>query len=207
MGSNGDGHGLVIRQSYLFLSFRCWNPFKMHYNRLRYMAKRRNAQYHRGNTRLLRAMSRAARIFNHAQGKERLEALRRYVAALNDFSDSVLRELPQGQHGMIAAPRRGPGPSRPTPCRQSARVGAGVLKLRMANELIPYVGAAGARQILKSVSVGEKSVRPAVESVLGVFLGKAAASQLVDRMIDRMEAKRTGPADDRPQISSMRQDL
>jgi len=66
-----------------------------------------------------------------------------------------------------------------------------VLKLRMTSVLIPYVGAVGARQILKSVSVAGEPEVPAVESVLGMFLGKAAASQLVHRMIGSTRTLKT----------------
>jgi hypothetical protein len=143
---------------------------------LRKMAAWRNAQYRKCDARLLRAMIRAAHGFARAQGKKRLEALRRYVTALNEFSEGVLRELPQDRRRMKAPRQRRPG--------RNTRASAGVLKLRMTSELIPYVGAVGARQILKSVSVSGEPELPAVESVLGMFLGKAAAAQLVDRMIE-----------------------
>jgi len=44
--------------------------------------------------RLLRVMSRAARDFDRARGKERIAALQRYVIALNDFTGHVLHRLP-----------------------------------------------------------------------------------------------------------------
>ena len=120
-------------------------------------------------------MRKAARGFDRAGRKGRLEALRRYVEALNEFSDRVSLELPQGRPQRVAARRR----------RRNVRVGPGALKLRMASELIPYLGAVGANRILKSVSVAGEAPLPAVESVLGTFLGKVAASRLVDRMIER----------------------
>jgi hypothetical protein len=120
-------------------------------------------------------MNQVARSFNRTRGKQRLEALRRYLAAMNEFSDRLLRELPQGRRPRFSKSRR----------KRSTRAGAGLQKLRMASELIPYLGNAGAHQVLRSVSAAGEPALPAVESVLGTFLGKAAASQLVDRMIAR----------------------
>ena len=146
----------------------------MHYNTVRNMAKRKSALYRRCDAHLLRQMSRAARGFDRARGTHRLEALRRYVAALNEFSDRMLGEWPSSARRVKNAPRRRP-----------VEVSTGALRLRMTSELIPYVGVVGAKQILKSASVSGQPELPAVESVLGMFLGKAAATRLMDRMIGR----------------------
>lgn len=59
----------------------------------------------------------------------------------------------------------------------------GVLKSRVLSGLVPYIGSAGANQIVASVSEKEDLGRK-VESVLGAFLGKTAGTRLAARIIN-----------------------
>jgi hypothetical protein len=58
-----------------------------------------------------------------------------------------------------------------------------VLKSRVLSGLVPYIGSAGANQIVASVSEKEDLGRK-VESVLGAFLGKTAGTRLAARIIN-----------------------
>ena len=119
-------------------------------------------------------MNRVVRGFDYARGKQRLEALRRYVAAITEFSNRVTLELPSGprRKTMVRLRKRD---RKANPIFQNRRV---------HSELVSYFGAVGAHRILKSVSSGGRPPLPAVKSVLDLFLGKVAASRVMDRMID-----------------------
>jgi len=138
------------------------------------MAKPRGAPPRRCDARLLREMNRVVRGFQYARGKQRLEALRRYVAAITEFSNCVTMELPSR-------------PRRKTMLRyrkRNGKVNSISGNRRVHSELVSYFGAAGTHRILNSVSAGSRPTLPAVKSVLDVFLGKVAASRLMDRIID-----------------------
>ncbi len=59
----------------------------------------------------------------------------------------------------------------------------GVLKSRVLSGLVPYIGSAGASQIVESVCENE-DLGKKVESVLGAFLGKTAGTRLAARIIN-----------------------
>ena len=60
------------------------------------MFKATHFQRQVANARLLRQMIKAAADFNHARGKRRVSALKRYVSALHHFTDVALRDLGRG---------------------------------------------------------------------------------------------------------------
>jgi anti-sigma factor RsiW len=60
-----------------------------------------------------------------------------------------------------------------------------ILKLRVASELAPYIGASAASRILRAVADSGENLLPTITRVLDLFLGKSAASLLVSRIIDR----------------------
>jgi anti-sigma factor RsiW len=60
-----------------------------------------------------------------------------------------------------------------------------ILRLRVASELAPYLGASAASRILRAVADSGENLLPTITPVLDLFLGKSAASLLVSRIIDR----------------------
>jgi hypothetical protein len=56
-------------------------------------------------------------------------------------------------------------------------------KQRVAREISPYLGAAGAQQILARVTPEGENLIPNVEPVLAAFLGRRAAQCVVDHVI------------------------
>ena len=67
-----------------------------------------------------------------------------------------------------------------------AQRGAGdALKRKVESELIPYVGAEAAERILQPVSPGGENLLSTLETVLRLFLGKAATARVVSRIVDR----------------------
>jgi len=59
------------------------------------------------------------------------------------------------------------------------------LKNRVAKEIGPFLGSDGTRKLLTSVSDSGNNLLGTVEQVLVNFLGKRAASELVNRVVDR----------------------
>lgn len=56
-------------------------------------------------------------------------------------------------------------------------------KQRVAREIAPYLGAAGAQQILARVTPEGDNLIPNIEPVLAAFLGRRAAQCVVDHVI------------------------
>jgi len=175
LGSKGStGRHLRLPPRYSFFSFR-WPQSNQNALQSCLMAKPRDAQYRRCDARLLREMSRAVRSFDRSRGKQRVEALRRYISAITEFSRRVTYELPPTQRRKRPAPRH----------QRNRGITAGFGNRRLTSGLISYLGEVGAYQVLASASLAGGPPLPAVKSVLGVFLGNRAASQLIDRLIDR----------------------
>ncbi len=71
--------------------------------------------------------------------------------------------------------------------KQMAWTGASgpALKRKVASELAPYVGPEAAERILQLVADNGENLLSTVDSALRLFLGKAAASRLTSRIVDR----------------------
>jgi hypothetical protein len=173
---------------------------------LRYSVARRG--HNQRSARQLREISIAAHDFNRARGRSRLVALKRYTLALRVFSDSMLGKL-SGKQQTIQAKRSGAPefrrPSRlnsnprpriqPSPPESTVQMHPGcgqadsgtALKLRVLSGLAPYLGSAGATQLLESVADDREDLEKKVESMLRLFLGQTAGARLAGRIIQEAE--------------------
>ncbi len=174
---------------------------------LGYSAAKRG--HKRRNSRQLREMSIAAHDFGRAQGRSRLAALKRYTLALRSFTESMLGKLPGKQQPIERKFRRpgrlspnprprtrpssqestveaqpGPQTNQPELKRECEEASGNGLRLRVLSGLAPYLGSAGANQILESVADGGEDLERKVESLLRVFLGQTAGTRLAGRIIE-----------------------
>lgn len=174
------------------------------------MARKRNALRGIEDRRLLRELGKAAREIGHARGRARVRALIRYLTALNRVTDDVLRVLPARFRRAIEAefPAHADLPFRarrlrkvraasrkPAPAASAMPAEGPALLWRshssasmrkVISELAPYVGGAGAVQILNSASGAGKDLLATVTSGMRPFLGKAAASHLAMDILARV---------------------
>ena len=68
--------------------------------------------------------------------------------------------------------------------RPKPEVRGPALRLRVALEIGPYLGGNAARRIMESVSDDGGNLLPAIQPLLGCFLGKKAASHLSTRIVE-----------------------